>query len=186
MTKQWRVSVLAVVAAVLVSGLVSGGNAFAASSPAAQPKGVGAAFTLVNRGTSKCVEVFGRQLEDNSPLVQNDCLAGNTDFNQNWLAESIGGNFFHLRNLNNGMCLDYARAVNGQNAKVHVCGNDLFQRWQLSVAPEAPGFIRLVSAGKLGGVNLCLDLSGGSPDNGASVGVWQCGIGNNNQLWRQG
>jgi hypothetical protein len=187
MIKQRLAASLAVAAAVAVSGLFSGGAAVAADNTAAAgPMGIGAAFTLVNRGTGKCVEVFGRQLEDNSPLVQNDCLANNTDFNQNWLAESIGGGLFHLRNINNGMCLDYARAVNGQNAKVHVCGNDVFQRWQLSVAPEAPGFIRLVSAGRVGGTNLCLDLLGGSPDNGATIGVWQCGFGNNNQLWRQG
>lgn len=76
--------------------------------------------------------------------------------------------------------------MNGQNAKVHVCGNDTFQRWQLNVAPEAPGFLRLVSAGRVGGTNLCLDLLGGSPANGASIGVWQCGVGNDNQLWHQG
>ena len=184
MVKQRLAALLAVAAAVLVSGLISGGTAVAAGDTAAN--GVGAAFTLINRGTGKCVEVFGRQLEDNSPLVQNDCLANNTDFNQNWLAEPIGGNFFHLRNINNGLCMDFARAVNGQGAKVHVCGNDVFERWQLSVAPEAPGFVRLVSAARVNGSNLCLDLLGGSGDNGAAIGVWQCGIGNNNQLWRQG
>ncbi|MFD9706229.1 RICIN domain-containing protein [Lentzea sp. NPDC059081] len=163
-----------------------GAGAQASAGTTVAPQGIGAAFTLVNRGTAKCVEVFNRQIEDNSPLVQNDCLAGGADFNQNWLAESVGGNQFRLRNLNANQCLDYARAVNGQNAKVHVCGNDLFQRWQLSVAPEAPGFLRLISAGKVGGTNLCLDLLGGNTDNGALIGVWQCGVGNNNQLWRQG
>ena len=43
------------------------------------------------------------------------------------VAESIGGNFYHLRTINNGMRLDYENAVNGQNAQVHVCGNDVLQ-----------------------------------------------------------
>lgn len=32
-------------------------------------------------------------------------------------------------------------------------------------------------------IGLCLDLTGGSTDNGNPLQVWECGDGNTNQVW---
>ncbi|MCQ9129269.1 MULTISPECIES: RICIN domain-containing protein [Streptomyces] len=190
-TKPKRLGLLIAASAMACAGLTAtstGASAQAnpgavpAAAASARPLGIGAAFTLINRGTGKCVEVAGGSLEDNSWVVENDCLANNTVPNQNWLPESVGNGFYRLRNLNTNLCLDFATAVNGQGVKDHVCGNDLYQRWKLSVAPGVPGYLTVVSAR----APFCLDLRDGSASNGTQIQIWQCQVGNNNQLWRQG
>ena len=188
MKRRGMVSVMLAGLMVFAASLAMGGSAHAAGVPTdvVQPLNIGAAFTLINRGTNKCAEVAGGSLLDNAPVVENDCLANNTDPNQNWLPVSVGGGFFNLRNVHSNLCLDFARPVNTQTVKHHVCGGDLSERWQLVVSPNVPGFLTVVSANHSGGHTFCLDLRDGQATNGTTVQIYDCLGAVNNQLWRQG
>jgi hypothetical protein len=145
-------------------------------SPAAsaRPLSAGVPFEFVNRGTIRCATVGNASLEDNAPVWESSCV---DDPSQNWVADSVGGGFFHFRNLNSGLCLDFARNTNGTTLKQHICGGDVFERWQVKAAPQAPGYSTIVSA-----AGRCMDLDGGSPATGTKIQIWDC-LNNNNQLW---
>lgn len=169
-----------------VAGFLALGSSAHAADQTVSVRSIGSAFTLINRGTNKCVEVVGGSLSDNAPLVENDCLANNTDPNQNWLPVSVGGGFYNLRNVNSNLCLDFARPVLTQTVKHHTCGSDLSEKWQLVVSPSVPGYLTVVSANHSGGHTFCLDLRDGNPANGTTVQIYDCLGAVNNQLWRQG
>lgn len=185
MTRFTRLGRLAL-ALLAVLGFVAVGSPAHAATGAAGPFHIGSAFALVSRTSGMCLEVADRSLSDNTALVQNFCSPDSvnvTDANQNWLPVSVGSGFVNLRNLNSGLCMDFAVPTVGRNVKHHVCGSDLSERWQLQVS-EVPGFLRVVSANHSGGHTFCLD-NGGTANAGAVSVIWDCQVGNLNQLWRQ-
>ena len=182
MTRFTRLGRLALALLAVFSFVAVGAPAHADAGPFS----IGSAFALVSRKSGMCLEVANRSLLDNAPLVQNICQPDSvnvTDPNQNWLPVSVGGGFFNLRNLNSGLCLDFAVPTLGRNVKHHLCGSDLSERWQIQVS-EVPGFLRIVSANHSGGHTFCLD-NGDTVTAGAVSVIWDCQIGNSNQLWRQ-
>jgi len=185
---------LAVAALATALSLVGGGAAAQATPasvhPAAgtvRPLNLGAAFTIENRGSHKCLD--GEQSIKPSPVVQWGCSS--TAPTQNWLMEPIQSQpgWSTLRNVQSNLCLDLRAAdnnpvVNGTAIQQYFCFADSIstERWVATPAFNVPGYLTFTNQV----LNKCLDLNNGSSANGAKVQVWDCDSGNNNQLWRQG
>ncbi|MER5435555.1 RICIN domain-containing protein [Streptomyces sp. NPDC002588] len=193
-----RLGVLIATSAMACAGLIAtsaGASAQANPGTAATaatsvgPLNIGAAFTVINKGSGKCLDVKDQSLLPAAQVWQWTC--NSTDPNKNWLLEPVASapGYYALRNLRSNLCLDLragseADVVNGTRTQQWDCVPDAIssERWQLKVSSAVPGYFTVVSAVK----GMCLDLSGGSSADGAQVQVWDCLGPVNNQLWRQG
>ena len=137
-------------------------------------------FTLLIASHSGgCVDVSGESLNDGASIVQWQCHNGD---NQQWRLEVVADGYSRIVSRHSGKCLDVSGNSLDDGASIiqWQCHGGENQQWRLELVADFGGYFyaRIVSrhSGK------CLDVSGGSADDGASIIQWQC-HGGENQNW---
>jgi hypothetical protein len=134
--------------------------------------------TWSNNNSRKCLEIADSQTFNGARAQQWDCVGGvNT---QRWLAHSVGGTLWELRNVNSGKCLEIADSspANGARAQQWDCVGIATQRWIITYRSGDVG-LRLVNenSGK------CLEIADSQTFNGARAQQWDCVDGVGTQQW---
>jgi hypothetical protein len=106
-----------------------------------------ASGTIVNRNSSKCVEVNSFDVIDGATTQQWSCNGG---ANQTWTFVAADSGYYLFVNANSGKCLDI-----GDKVQQWACSGGTNQQWRL--VPSSGGFFRLInrSNGKYLGVVNC-------------------------------
>jgi hypothetical protein len=167
-----RVQQLAHVAGARVTFRVSftgTAQAIAAGPPPAPPG------TLQSLASGKCLDLPGGKTSDGTPVIQYDCHGG---ANQQWTVESISDAGSHIVSRMSGKCIatDSAVAAAGGAVVQSPCGTSSNQLWALN--DSGNGYVLRNAANRL-----CLDVPGGSVENGVKPVAWACN-GGTNQIWR--
>ncbi|RDB27204.1 Endo-1,4-beta-xylanase A [Hypsizygus marmoreus] len=124
-----------------------------------------------NGNTKKCLDIRGAKYANGTPVQIYDC---NGTGAQKW---QIQDGSTTVRAGNTNFCLDAgSNPANGIKMKIWTCYKGVAaQSWDYTNSNQ----IRLAGQGQ----NQCLDLTGGSTQNGNQLQTWQCSNGNNNQIW---
>ena len=134
---------------------------------------------LIASHSGSCLDVSGESLDDGASIIQWPCHGGD---NQQWRLEGVADGYSRIVSRHSGKCLDVSggSADDGASIIQWQCHGGDNQQWRLEVVADVGGatYSRIVSrhSGK------CLDVSGGSADDGASIVQWQC-HGGQNQNW---
>lgn len=154
--------------------------------------------------SGRCLDTDGT--EDNSPLVQRNCLGSS---NQKWLIFPSGG--LPVINFGSGRVIDTPWPDSGTPLKIYSWWGGINQNWSMPSVhirglggkcveaepswgaqahlaecryPASNQEWNLTSSGLLQGPGgLCLDVDGWDPANGTPLKVWPC-TGTPNQRWR--
>jgi hypothetical protein len=136
----------------------------------------GSYYQLVARHSGKCVDVPEGSKTVGKALQQWSCL-GPEQENQIWKLVSVSGSpgYYEFKAKHSGQCIDVSNAStsNGVAIKQYTCGGQSNQQWALrSMDPKEPptGGYQLVVKHS----SKCLDVSGVSMANGASMQQWEC------------
>jgi hypothetical protein len=118
--------------------------------------------------SNKCVDIPSNNQARGQALWQWDCNAGDS---QVFTMVPVGGNWFNLKSTS-GLCLSVA-GWGGEGTPVILwdCngGNDqVFGAFDISASGDSFSFRPRHNT------DVCLDISGANPDNGALVQVWGC------------
>lgn len=134
----------------------------------------GAYYKVLNRNSSKALEVNGQSTANGAAIDQWDYWAG---ANQQWTFNSAGNNYFSVINRNSGRALD----VNAQSttAGAAIVQWDYWgganQQWQ--IIDIGFGYYKVLNRNS----GFSLDVNGQSTANGASVIQWNWNSGANQQ-----
>ncbi|KAB8142831.1 family 43 glycosylhydrolase [Chloroflexia bacterium SDU3-3] len=138
-------------------------------------QGSGSTFTLVNRNSSKVLDVANCGTADGANVQQWASL-GNTC--QRWKLGDAGSGYYTLTNVNSGKVLEAAGCgtADGVNVQQWTSLGNTCQQWQVLVT--SANYVRLVNrnSGKV------LDVANCSTADGANVQQW-ASLGNNCQQW---
>lgn len=143
---------------------------------------IGGRYMVVNRNSGKVLQVPGSSTTWGVALTQNTYTNGN---NQVWdvypLANTNGGDFsyYTLKAVHSGATADESNfSYNDGNAIIQYgTGGNAVEHWFFEYAGNGYFNIRSRWSGK------CLDVSGTSTANGASIVQWS-GLNRNSQQWR--
>ncbi|BEI89301.1 uncharacterized protein CcaverHIS019_0206630 [Cutaneotrichosporon cavernicola] len=139
------------------------------SSSTPPPKATGTVIHP-NGDTSKCLDVQGANFANGTPVQIWDC---NGTPAQSWTLQRGAGKVKLAANGTN-FCLDAGtNPANGVGMKIWSCVDVPQQNW----------FYTDDNRIALTGQGFCLDLTNGDKTDGNRVQIWQCGTGNNNQVW---
>ncbi|TXT09763.1 uncharacterized protein COLE_03697 [Cutaneotrichosporon oleaginosum] len=123
-----------------------------------------------NGDAGKCLDVQGANFANGTPVQIWDC---NGTPAQAWTLQRGAGKVKLSANGTN-FCLDAGtNPGNGVGMKIWSCVDVPQQNWFYT------GDNRIALTGQ----GFCLDLPSGNKNNGNRVQIWQCGTGNNNQVW---
>ena len=160
--------------------IVSASVALVVMLSTATASGQTSGFTpLIASHSGKCLDVNGESLDDGAAIIQWQCHSRD---NQQWRLEVAGDGYSRIVSRHSGKCLDVSdgSAADGASIIQGQCHGGDNQQWRLEVVADLGGatYSRIVSrhSGK------CLDVSGGSAADGASIIQWQC-HGGENQNW---
>ena len=166
-------------AAVLVALTVASAGAVAVvAAPAASAATVdtSASYVLVNRTSSKALDVFGKATTDGARLTQ---WARNDGTNQQWQFVSSGDGYYRIRSRLSGKVLDVANfsTADGGSIVQWADGNGTNQQWRLQDTTN--GYVTLINrnSGK------ALEVQNASTADGANI-VQYSSWGGNNQQWQ--
>ncbi|MGW7259055.1 RICIN domain-containing protein [Streptomyces sp. NPDC054834] len=128
--------------------------------------------TLVARHSGKCADVTSQSLWQGAQIKQYDCNGGT---HQKYWFKSVGGGYYQLVVRNSSLCAqENAATVTQEN-----CGDSATsQQWSLTTS----GSYVTVKARATGE---CLDVSGASTANSATIITYICN-GGTNQQWTRG
>ncbi len=135
-----------------------------------------ASYKIINRNSSKSLDVNNSALDDGASIIQWDYWGGT---NQQWQLGIAENGWVSITNLHSGKALETSNASpDAGNPVVQgtLTGNS-HQQWQ--VVDIGFGFYTILN--KLS--NLSLDINGGSTDNGGSAIQWYRN-GGANQQWQ--
>ncbi|MDN3637488.1 carbohydrate-binding protein [Simiduia curdlanivorans] len=129
-------------------------------------------YVIVNENSGKSLDVADLSNANGANVQQWDYSDG---LNQQWLAQSQGGNQFELINVKSGLCLD---ADSGSN-NVHQwqCFGNQNQRWQVETQADGSYIVRTGDGADV------LQVNGGSGVNGANV-ITDSSQNASHQRWR--
>ncbi len=140
------------------------------------PTGPDVPMTLVNRNSSKCLDVQNPNLNNGANVGQYTCNGGNW---QRWHLIDLGNGYHEIQSVNSGKVLDVAGAstADGGNVIQYDWHGGTNQQWQ-KVTTVSPWF-RLVNraSGKV------LDVVNCGTGDGVNVGQWTW-LNNDCQQWR--
>ncbi|MVT09996.1 RICIN domain-containing protein [Chitinophaga tropicalis] len=134
----------------------------------------GAYYKVINKKSSKALEVNGQSTTNGATIDQWDYWAGN---NQQWSFNALGSNYTSIINRNSGKALD----VNGQSTTAgagivqwdYWGGNN--QQWQ--IIDIGYGYYKILNRNS----GFSLDVNGQSTANGGSIIQWNWNSGANQQ-----
>ncbi|WBB67866.1 RICIN domain-containing protein [Micromonospora sp. WMMD812] len=151
----------------LIDGLLwlGGGGG---TPPPSDPISPTAWYSLVNRGSGKCVDARAAGTANGTAIQQYAC---NTTYAQQYQFQPTSGGHVRVNNRNNSArALDVTNVSTADNAPIQLWtysgGNN--QQWQ--AVPEADGYYRLVN--RLSGK--CLDVPGGSTADSVQLVQYSC------------
>jgi chitinase len=157
-----KVVVLSLVVAAGCAGSVGPDDVVAESSFT-----VGDTYTLVRRGSGKCLDIAGGGTADGTNIQQLTC---NNTGEQRLRIDALSGGNVRLVNPASNKCVDIngAGTTNGTNVQLWTCNNSPAQSFV--VQDVGGGFSRLQNphSGK------CVDVNGASNADGANVQLWTC------------
>ncbi len=134
-----------------------------------------ASYTLVRKGSNKCLDVKGGASADGTVLQQYEC---NNAGNQVFRVDDLGGGKVKLVNPATNKCVDVSGAgsANGTKMQLWTCNGTGAQVFQLQ--DQGSGFTRIKnsSSGK------CADIKGGGNGDGIALQLWSCNS-NDAQRW---
>src|SRR5215470_10391789 len=92
-----------------------------------------ASYTLVRKGSSKCLDIQGAGSSDGTVLQQYACKSGDSAANQVFRVDSLGGGKVKLVNPTTGKCVDVSGngSANGTKIQLWTCNGTGAQAWQL-------------------------------------------------------
>ena len=130
-------------------------------------------YSVINKTSSKCVDMAGAATVDNTKIQSWTC---NTSYAQQWQFQVTGGSNYRVNNRNNAAEVwDVTGVSTTDGALIHswtyVSGAN--QQWQ--AVAEGGGYYHFVNlnSGK------CLDLTNGSTADGVQFQQWACSGGPN-------
>ncbi|MFC3505527.1 ThuA domain-containing protein [Micromonospora krabiensis] len=152
----------------LIDGLLWLGGGGGTTPPPTDPISPTAWYSLVNRGSGKCVDARAAGTANGTAVQQYAC---NTTFAQQYQFQPTSGGYARVNNRNNSArSLDVTNVSTADNAPIQLWtysgGNN--QQWQ--AVPETGGYYRLVN--RLSGK--CLDVPGGSTADSVQLVQYAC------------
>jgi hypothetical protein len=158
-----------------ILGLFSVAAAIAVSLAFAPAANASGPFQIKVFGSQKCIQTTPSNSGADIQLEQWDCNRANRA--QLWLLDPIGGNDYHIINVNNGLCM----RAHGRNAdftpvETIDCTNISDERFTFDAPVPNPLPHEIHS--RVAGGNRCLDISNTSNANGARLQLFHC-TGNN-------
>ena len=134
---------------------------------------------LIASHSGSCLDVSGESLDDGASIIQWPCHSGD---NQQWRLEGVADGYSRIVARHSGKCLDVSGGSLDDGASIiqWPCHGGDNQQWRLEGVVDVGGafYSRIVSRQR----GKCLDVSGGSADDGASIIQWPC-HGGENQNW---
>jgi hypothetical protein len=100
----------------------------------------GKSYQIVNSSSGKALDVNGASQKSGAPIIQYIPHGG---YNQKWLLESFGYNYYRISSMNSNMCLDVEGASTENNAGLvqNYCQNGASQQWMLGSGWESGSLI---------------------------------------------
>lgn len=128
----------------------------------------GKIFTITNPQSGKCLDIDGAKTYDGANLQQWDC---NPTLAQQFKLHHIGADVYAIRNVNSGRLLDLAWG--GADENIHQWDIDISSpNRQFEIVETAAGSDQYTIEAM--GATGCLDVQGGSVDNGANIWRYAC------------
>lgn len=135
----------------------------------------GAAYTLVNRGTSRCAGVTGSSAADGADVAQHGCDTASS----RWVLDPTADGYYRLVNKASSKVVDVADcgSADGTDVRQWAWLDNACQQWQ--VTPTTDGWSRLTNraTGKV------LDLAGCGTADATNIRIWTSN-GSTCQQWR--
>lgn len=149
-------------------------------APAASADGY---YSIWNVGSGKCIQPDPSAPYPNAQgtsVVQQRC--DGTDA-QKWSPVLLSGNIYKLEHKDSGLCLNVAGGNQDSTPlDLWTCGvPNSNLRWQLPRYPTGSSPIRIIS--KVSNGSRCMDVRGGSLEDGAQIQIYRCTADNLAQLW---
>lgn len=141
----------------------------------------GTAYQLVSAISGSCLDVDGVSLQDGGLIHEWQCL-GASQSNQLWQIYPFG-NSYELVSVNSGKCLDMTagNTANGVQLQQWGCsqGQNPNQLWNLGSNRSEGTPAQSLASGPYtikpsSTAAACMDISGGSSNNGSTVQSWAC------------
>lgn len=155
-------------------GIVAVALVFATETASAQFYTSGQFYKIINKASSKALDVSGSKADNGVQIIQWDFKKSN---NQLWEFVRVG-NFYQIVNKATGKCLDVEGAKPNNGARIIQWesnkGNN--QLWEFQ--RDEKGFYRIISKA----TSKALTVEDNAVENGARIVQWEVNDGNN-QLW---
>lgn len=133
-------------------------------------------FEIVNKVSSKALDVVDNSADPGAMIQQRDALGGSSE---RWSLVPVGSGQFAIMNAASGLVLDVVQASSSDGAMIqqynYLGGNN--QKW--TVVPTSDGYNKIVNVGS----GKVLDLTGYSLLNGTLIQQWD-DLGSDNQKWQ--
>jgi len=126
-------------------------------------------YTVVNQISGDCLDVFGYNSANGTPIGQWYC--GQQQFNQEWQFQPTDSGFYSIVSRNTpGSVLDVEYAGTGNGYHVHLWENYAGTNQQWMPVNLGNSTFKLVGRGS----GRCLDVPGGSTTAGVQLQIWDC------------
>jgi hypothetical protein len=132
-------------------------------------------YAIIAKHSGLCLDVVNWGKDNGVGVIQYSCHYG---ANQLWQFVPAGDNYFYIKNVNSGKCLDVPnRSSGGVNIDQWECVGGENQKWQL--IPQGNNYFII----KAKHSDKCLDVRNASTQPGGNVMQWDC-HGGDNQVWQ--
>lgn len=128
-------------------------------------------FTIQQRGTNNCIST-NKTLQNNQQYPATIQSCGNSNFNQTFRYNQLGGTFVTILN-NNNFCLDVRNfgTTDGTDVGIFPCNDNIPANQQFTINDDGTISFTINNTKK------CIS------NNGANLKVATCNSSDNNQLW---
>ena len=137
----------------------------------------GTKFLLTVKTSDKCLDMTGKK---DKGVRHHQWKCDSANANQVFTADYVDGDWFVLKSVVSGRCVDVKGAKKSKGAAIHQwdCHKKDSQRWRLLARDGDWYALENKRSGK------CLDLAEGKTNDGAQFHQWDCNAGNSNQLFQ--
>jgi|SoiMethySBSTD1v2_1073268.scaffolds.fasta_scaffold1019996_2 hypothetical protein len=163
----------------LLIGLLAAGSLLAFGAPAYADY-----YEIRNFGSEMCAGLNSWELYSNgAPIVQHTC---NGSPEQLWSAVPVGSDYYMFVNLRSGKCMDVTNGTDANWTPVQqwACTNTNGMKWKTPVPAFTPHWVTTRLGARPPYVQgRCLDVRGGSLEEGAQIQIYNCTSNNSAQVW---